>query len=103
MAFWRLYDHSVWATKNREPRLRPQVEERLYGYIVCKAAELGVCVHAVDGWLDHVHLIVSIPPAASVAGVLRLVLQATQRNAIRRIAAGSRGGTTEAAKRFVAC
>lgn len=71
MAFWRLYYHLVWATKNREPLLGPQVEDRLYGYLVRKAAELGVYVYAVDGWHDHVHIIVAIPPAESVAGIVK--------------------------------
>ena len=42
MAFWRLYYHLVWATKNREHLIHPTIEDRLYGYIINKAAELGV-------------------------------------------------------------
>ena len=26
MAFWRLYYHVVWATKNREPLITPEIE-----------------------------------------------------------------------------
>ena len=63
MAFWRLYYHLVWATKNREPLIRPAIEERLYAYLVHKAAELGAYVYAVHGWTDHIHLIVAIPPS----------------------------------------
>ena len=40
MAFWRLYYHLVWATKNREPLIKPEIEKRLYAYLVHKAAEL---------------------------------------------------------------
>lgn len=71
MAFWRLCYHLVWATKNRAPLIQPEVEPRLYGYIVNKAAELGVYVHAINGWTDHVHLVVSIPPKHAVADVVR--------------------------------
>jgi putative transposase len=39
MPFWRLYYHLVWATKNREPLIVPQIEPRLYAYLVHKAAE----------------------------------------------------------------
>jgi Transposase IS200 like len=45
MSFWRTYYHIVWATKNREALITPQNEPRLYGYIVNKAAELGVYVY----------------------------------------------------------
>ena len=71
MAFWRLCYHIVWATKNREPFIQPEIEVRLYGYLVSKAAELDVYVHAINGWYDHVHLIVSIPPQRAVATVVK--------------------------------
>ena len=71
MPFWRLYYHLVWATKNREPLIPDGLEERLYAYLVHKAAELGVYVYAVNGWEDHVHLIVAIPPSLAVSEVVR--------------------------------
>jgi putative transposase len=71
MPFWRTYYHLVWTTKNREPLIQRAVEKRLYAYMVRKAAELDVRVYAVNGWHDHVHLIVSIPPKESVANVVK--------------------------------
>lgn len=71
MPFWRTYYHLVWATKDREPYISLEVEARLFAYIVRKAAELGVYVYAIDGWLDHVHLIISIPPHVSVSQVVK--------------------------------
>ncbi len=71
MTFWRSYAHLVWATKNREPLIRPEIEARLYAYMVGKAAELGCYVHAVNGVSDHVHLIISIPPKHSVAWIVK--------------------------------
>jgi REP element-mobilizing transposase RayT len=29
MAFWRLYYHLVWATKNREHLIQPEIEKRV--------------------------------------------------------------------------
>jgi REP element-mobilizing transposase RayT len=71
MPFWRLYYHLTWATKNREHLIQPEVEGRLYGYIVNKAAELGVYVYAINGWHDHVHLVAAIPPKHAVADVVK--------------------------------
>jgi REP element-mobilizing transposase RayT len=71
MSFWRCYYHLVWATRERAHIIQPALEDRLYGYLVNKAAELGVYVYALDGWYDHVHLVVSIPPKHSVAEVVR--------------------------------
>jgi putative transposase len=71
MSFWRTYYHLVWATKYREDFLQPAVEERIHSHLVKKASELGVFVYAIDGWLDHVHLVVAIPPRHAVAYVVR--------------------------------
>ena len=53
MPFWRLNYHLVWSTKNRESLIQPNIEQRLYGYLINKAAELGVYVYAINGWLER--------------------------------------------------
>ena len=73
MSFWRLYYHLVWATKNREHLIQPETENRLYAYIARKAAESDVYVYAINGWYDHVHLLVAIPPKHAVADVVKRV------------------------------
>ena len=40
MTFWRNYYHLVWATKNREHFIPPELEKELYAYIVSKADEI---------------------------------------------------------------
>jgi REP element-mobilizing transposase RayT len=71
MPFWRLYYHLVWATKNREHLIQPEMEDRLHAYVVTKASELGVYVYAVNSWFDHTHLVVSIPPKYAIAYVVK--------------------------------
>ena len=71
MPFWRAYYHLVWTTKNREPLITPEIEPRLYAYIVHKAAELGVFVYVINGWADHIHVIVAIPPHVSVSDLVK--------------------------------
>ena len=71
MPFWRIYYHLIWATKNRVPLIQPGIEPRLYAYLVNKAKELGVRVYEINGWVDHVHLIVSIPPKHAVAYIVK--------------------------------
>jgi REP element-mobilizing transposase RayT len=51
--------------------IRPEIEPRLYGYLVNKAHELGVRVYAINGWTEHVHLVASIPPKHAVAYVVK--------------------------------
>ena len=71
MSFWRTYYHLVWATKNRESFIAPDIEDRLYAYLEKKAREIGVTVFALNGMPDHVHLIVSIPPKLSISQVVK--------------------------------
>ncbi len=71
MPFWRTYYHLVWGTKNREPLITPEIEPRLFAHIVRKAAELGAYVYVINGWTDHIHLVVAIPPHVSVSDLVK--------------------------------
>lgn len=73
MALWRLYYHLVWATKNREPLIDRQREEKLYSYLIGKADSLKCIVHAVNGTEDHIHVIASIPPVLSIADFVKQI------------------------------
>lgn len=67
MPYWQLFYHIVWATRNREPLLTPEVEPIIYGFLRDKALGLEGTVFALNGYVDHVHLVVSIPPKIAVS------------------------------------
>lgn len=67
MPFYQLFYHLVWTTKNREPLLTPNVESVIYGFLRSKAIGLGGVLFALNGSVDHVHMVVAIPPAIAVA------------------------------------
>jgi putative transposase len=71
MSFWRTFYHLVWTTKNREPLITPEIEPRLYAYLVHKAAELGAFVYVINGCTDHIHIIVAIPPHVSISDLVK--------------------------------
>ena len=73
MSFWRTYYHLVWTTKNREPLITPEIEARLYPCLIHKGAELGAYTYAINGWNDHIHMVVTIPPHVSVADLVKLL------------------------------
>ncbi len=73
MAFWRLYYHLVWATKERHPLIVADVEQELYGYIIGKANALGCITHAIGGIEDHLHLVSSIPPKLSITDFVQKI------------------------------
>ncbi len=66
MAFWRLYYHLVWATKNRLPLITNDIEENLYNHIIGKADSIECITHAIGGIENHIHLVISIPPKLSI-------------------------------------
>lgn len=67
MPYWKLYYHAVWATKDRLPMLTPEVEPVIFDFLRRKASGLGAIVFALNGTLDHVHLVAAIPPKIAVA------------------------------------
>jgi REP element-mobilizing transposase RayT len=73
MALWRLYYHLVWGTKKRQPLINPDRETVLYDYIIGKADALASIVHAINGIEDHIHLVVSIPPALAIADFVKSI------------------------------
>lgn len=49
MPFWRRHYHLVWATKQHASLIQREIEPRLYDYLLRKAREIGVRVHALNG------------------------------------------------------
>ena len=67
MPHTQLFYHLVWTTKNREALLTPDVEPEVYGYLRSKAVGLEAVVFALNGSVDHVHLVAAIPAKIAVA------------------------------------
>jgi putative transposase len=67
MPFWKCHYHVIWATKNREPRITPEMESYLFGTIRSIAEELNSTIFAINGTEDHIHVAVAIPPSIAVA------------------------------------
>ena len=63
-AYWELYFHFTWHTKDNRPLITPNVEPLLHKYLIHRALKEtpGAVVHAVGGIEDHVHMAVSLPP-----------------------------------------
>jgi putative transposase len=65
--------HVVFATAERRPMIREDIQERLHGYIGGIARENGIPALAVGGAADHVHLLLSLPRTVSVAKAVQLL------------------------------
>ena len=66
-----LYLHLVWATWDRLPLIRPEIERRLLRNIESGAQGLGCTVLAINCTEDHVHVLLAIPTTFSIADLVK--------------------------------
>jgi putative transposase len=71
MAYWRLFYHFVWGTKNREPLLTPDIEPNVYRFLHAEANKLHAPLFVVGGTPDHVHVLVAVRPSISPAAFMK--------------------------------
>lgn len=70
-SFASLHCHIVFSTKNREPWIRGQTQERLFEYIGGIVRNRASRLIAAGGMADHVHLLISLGRTLAVADAVR--------------------------------
>ena len=65
--------HVIFSTKNRLPDLSPDLAGRLFPYMGGIVRERNGAPLIINGPADHVHLLLSLPAAESIAELLRVV------------------------------
>lgn len=68
-----LLAHVVFSAKERRPWLDTTVRAETFAYLGGIAREAGTVALAVNGTVDHVHLLVSCPPNLALAELVRLL------------------------------
>ena len=73
MPFIRILLHAVWATKDRKPLMNKANKDALCQHI--KEYTRGKNIHLinVNGWLDHLHCLVSMSAEQNIATLMNLV------------------------------
>ena len=72
-AVYDLKYHLVWITKYRKPILRGEIAARLRELVRQTCATLDVYILSGHVALDHVHLLVSVPPQVSVSELMQRI------------------------------
>ncbi|MGH9581230.1 MAG: IS200/IS605 family transposase, partial [Terriglobales bacterium] len=62
----------IWSTRERKPLIEPELKENLFAYLGGIVREMKGKALIVNGMHDHVHLLVELPPAVSVAELMRV-------------------------------
>ena len=66
-AYARNFIHLTFSTKGRRKSIPPELQDRLWRYLVVVADENDVRVLAVGGVEDHVHLLMAIPASGCLS------------------------------------
>ena len=70
-SYTNLLYHLVFSTKDRQPLIAADYQERLYEYIGGTIRGLGGIALAINGMEDHVHVLARLRPDKALSDVLR--------------------------------
>lgn len=73
MAYLKMWVHLVWSTKNREPLLTKEVRQNLFAHIRENATSKNIYIDFINGYVDHVHCLISLKADQSIAQVAQLI------------------------------
>jgi putative transposase len=65
--------HFVWTTKDRAPLLNDSIRPKVFEHIRENAKKKGIFIGAINGWLEHVHCLVSLASGQTIDEVIRLL------------------------------
>ena len=86
--FTNLLTHIVFSTKDRMPVIEEQLRPELYAYLGGLTRELKGRSYGINGTADHVHMLIRVRPAQTLADVMRVVKTNSSRWARRKWKAG---------------
>src|SRR2546423_3679938 len=65
--------HLIFSTKQRRPLITPEIRPDLFAYLGGIVRELRATAIIINGACDHVHALVRIRPAHSIAEIARII------------------------------
>lgn len=68
-----LYVHIIWSTRDRLKILSKPIRVVLYAHLKKMAEEKGIHLHSVNGFEEHMHLLIQLHPAQNLSQVMRLL------------------------------
>ncbi len=71
--YTQLYVHCVWVTWDRLPMITPEIQTAVYAEIIHQCRQLKSTAISVGGVVDHVHLLVNIPPTVCISDLMKAI------------------------------
>lgn len=69
----KIWIHTIWSTKDRQPLINLSVEEKVHTYINEQLRELGCPVRITGGMPDHIHNLFLLNPQWSIAEIMKQI------------------------------
>lgn len=73
MPWVKVWLHFVWTTKNRHPFLTDEVRSKVFEHIRQNAREKGIHIDFINGWLEHVHCLISLGTDQTLEKIMQLI------------------------------
>ncbi len=73
MPFIKIWIHAVWSTKNRAPLLEKAIRESIIEHIKINAREKGIYLDTINGYVDHLHCLISLKGDQTLAKTIQLI------------------------------
>jgi putative transposase len=73
MSYVKIWVHLVWATKYRYPHLQNDLRRKLINHIRQNARKMGFYIDSINGYNDHLHVLVSLKQDQSIARIAKLI------------------------------
>jgi len=73
MPYIKIWIHLVWATKNRQSFLTEKVRKKVFVHIKENAEKKNIHLDYINGYVDHIHCLISLDADQNIATVLQLI------------------------------
>lgn len=73
MPWIKVWLHFVWATKNHAPLLAENVRQKVFDHIRENARSKGIFIDHINGYLDHVHCLISLGSDQTIEKIMQLI------------------------------
>lgn len=73
MGYIKIWVHLVWTTKNREPILVKEIRQNIFKHIRENAEKKCIYIDFINGYLEHVHCLISLGSGQSIDKILMLM------------------------------
>ena len=73
MSYIKIWVHAVWATHERQPFLHKDIRWDVFNHIKENATSKNIHVDHINGYLEHVHCLISLKADQNIATVANLL------------------------------